>query len=443
MDTGTSMARLRPSAPRRCAGALLAAWMLAAVPAAHAGDGSPYLLGDWHGARTRLAGRGVSFTFKYTSEVAHNVTGGTRSLTRYSDQWLLGASFDLDKLWGWHGARFDAAMTDRNGRNLSDDAQLGTYQQVQEVYGRGQTWHLSLFALTWKLAGGRFTWRLGRIPEDADFDVFPCDFQNLGFCDSPPARIVGDDWLDSPVSTWATVLDWQSGRHSHLKLGAFQINPHYTDDHWARANGWKPGFPGGTTGALLPLEFDWTPRLHGLPGSYRVGVWYNSAGGKDLYYDVDHEPIALTGGEALRRGSSGGGYVGIQQQVSGEPGGRGATLFLNLTLADSDTAATDGQYALGLEYHGPFGRPRDAIGAAVGATHGSHRLAAWQRLHDRLRPAAAVPVQDGSEYAAELFYGWSPAAPVTLRPNLQYVLHPGGTSRQHAWVLGLKTLIAF
>lgn len=414
------------------------------VPAVHAGDASPYLFGDWHGARSRLADQGVDFSFKYTSEVAHNFTGGTRELTRYTDQWELGASFDLGKLWGWRGARFDVKLNDRNGRNLSDDAQLGTYQQVQEVYGRGQTWHLATFALSGQSAGGRFAWRLGRLPVDADFDVFPCDFQNLGFCDSPPARIVGDYWLDSPVSTWATVLDWRSGEHGHLKLGAYQINPHYTDDHWARANGWKPDFPGGTTGALFPLEYDWSPHLRGLPGSYRLGVWYNTAGAPDLYEDADREPMALTGGPALHRRSRSGGYLGIQQQVSGAPGGRGATLFLNLTLADSDTSATDGQYALGMQYQGPFGRPRDAIGAAVGATHGSHRLAAWQRLYDQRHPQAAVPVQDGSEYVAELFYGWSPLAPVTLRPNLQYVLHPGGSARHgHAWVLGLKTLVAF
>lgn len=445
MDTATAPQCLSPSSLRRCAGALLAAWLSAVgVQAARAGNTSPYLFGDWHGARSRLADRGVDFSFKYTSEVAHNDAGGTRPLTRYADQWELGAAFDLDKLWGWRGARFEVTMNDRNGRDLDADAQLGTYQQVQEVYGRGQTWHLALFALTWRSAGGRFTWRVGRLPADADFDVFPCDFQNLSFCDSPPGRIVGDYWMDSPVSTWAAVLDWRSGAHSHLKLGAYQVNPHYTDDHWARANGWKPAFPGGTTGALVPLEYDWSPRLRGLPGSYRIGAWYNTAGGADLYYDADREPIALTGGPALRRSARSGGYLTIQQQVSGEPGGRGTTLFLNLTLADADTSATDGQYALGVEYKGAFGRPRDAIGAAIGATHGSHRLAARQRLYDRLHPAAAMPVQDGSEYVAELFYGWSPLAALTLRPNLQYVLHPGGTARHgHALVLGLKTLIAF
>ena len=38
-----------------------------------------------------------------------------------------------------HDARFQITITDRNGSNLSSEADLGTLQQVQEVFGRGQT----------------------------------------------------------------------------------------------------------------------------------------------------------------------------------------------------------------------------------------------------------------------------------------------------------------
>ena len=35
------------------------------------------------------------------------------------------------------GGTIQVTWTDRNGSNLSDDADLGTLQQVQEVFGRG------------------------------------------------------------------------------------------------------------------------------------------------------------------------------------------------------------------------------------------------------------------------------------------------------------------
>jgi porin len=112
---------------------------------------SPHLFGTWGGLRTRLADRGIAFDFAYGSQVAHNVSGGTERLTRYADQWVFGSTLDLNRLWGWEGGTFQATITDRNGRNLGADANIGNNMLVQEVYGRGQTLHLTQFWLNQKL----------------------------------------------------------------------------------------------------------------------------------------------------------------------------------------------------------------------------------------------------------------------------------------------------
>lgn len=64
---------------------ILAAASLGATHA-HAQDLAtrPWLLGDWGGERTRLAERGIDFNFGYGTELAHNASGGTRHLTRYT-----------------------------------------------------------------------------------------------------------------------------------------------------------------------------------------------------------------------------------------------------------------------------------------------------------------------------------------------------------------------
>jgi porin len=416
--------------------------LLASYPA-HATD-RPYLLGDWNGERARLADHGIDFNVGYTSEAAHNVSGGARQLTRYTDQWQFGASFDLAKLWGWKGSRFQLMVTDRNGRNLTADADLPVYQQVQEVYGRGQTWHLTIFAFNQTFFGDKLEWSVGRLPVGSDFDSFSCDFQNLTFCGSPPGNIAGDYWINWPTSQWATWLKWNTTAQTYLKVGAYQLNPKYIDDEWARSNGWKLNFPGGTTGALIPLEFGWTPSVNDLPGSYKAGAWYNNAGGSDLYGDINKQPLALTGEAPLQDRSRYGGYLGVQQQISGDAHGNGLTVFMNATMTDTRTSPTDRQFALGAEYNGPFNRSGDMIGFAIGATHGSNRLAAYQRLYNQLNPGAPLPVQDGYEYATELFYNWSPMPSTSLRPNLQYVINPGGTSQnRNVFVLGLKSIVAF
>lgn len=422
----------------------LAALLGLIAPPAFAATDSPYLLGDWNGERTRLAEQGVVFDFGYTSEIAHNFSGGRRQTTRYADQWAFGARFDLDKLWSWHGAAFELAITDRNGSNLVDDAGLGTYQQVQEVYGRGQTWRLTLFALSQQFFDGRLQWRMGLLPVGSDFDNIPCDFQNLTFCGSQPGNIVGDYWFNWPVSQWATMLKWVIVGQTYVKLGAYQLNPRYGDNTWAHTNGWKLGFPGGTQGVMLPLELGWTPTLRGLPGSYKLGGWYNNAGGEHLYYDVNRQPMPLTGDAPLQESARRGGYLALEQQLSGDAGSRGLSLFFNATMADSSTSAVDRQFALGATFKGPFKRGVDRIGVAVGATYGSSELTRYARLYHQLHPDTVIPVADTYELTTEVFYDWRPIPSISLRPNLQYVVNPGGMAQNaNAFVLGLKTSVAF
>ena len=435
--------RIRPYTKILASITILSCLSLAALPQARATE-SPYLLGDWSGSRSRLADEGVTFDAGYVNEVAHNVTGGTRRLTRVADQWMFGASFDLDTLWGWKGSTFQIVYTNRNGRDLGADAQIGNNQLLQEVYGRGQTLHLTIFALGQTFLDGKLDWRIGRLPVGEDFHRFSCNFQNLTFCGAQPGNIVGDYWVNWPTSQWASRLKLNTTEHSHVQIGVYQINPNYVDDSYARRNGWKPDFPGGTTGVLLPLEFVWQPVFNGRPGNYKAGVWYGTADGSDLYWDINHQPIAISGAQPLQHDHRAGVYVSLQQQVSGIADGAGASVFLNVTQADRDTSASDRQIALGMEYQGAFGRAADTIGFAIGATHANGRAADYQRLYNQLHPDTPGQVKDGNEYVAELFYGWSPLPSITLRPNIQYVLDPGGSrENSNAFVIGLKSSFTF
>jgi porin len=399
-----------------------------------------YLLGDWNGSRTRLADEGVVFNLGYASEIAHNTSGGSDNLTRYSDQWVLGTELNLQKLWGWQGGRFNVTVTNRNGKDLSTDAQLGTFQQVQEVYGRGQTWRLTNFYLGQTLLDGRLNLKFGRMGIGGDFAAFSCDFQNLTFCGSQPGNLVGSYWANWPVSVWAGVAKLSTSKETYVQLGVYQVNPRYVDDSYNVHKGLYPNFPDGTTGALIPLEFGYTPAhaFHGLPGSYKAGAWYNTSDSADLMLDQNRQPLGTTSVGALQRDGAYGAYINFQQQVTGVAGGKGATVFLNASQADKFTAATDAQVALGVQYKGAFARADDVIGVAVGTTHGNGRRANAQRV------ANSAIVNDGYEVATEVYYAWSPLPSVTIRPNLQFIKHPGGTAQNDdAVVLGLKTSIAF
>jgi porin len=405
---------------------------------------TPYLLGDWAGARSRLADHGVAFDLNYGTESAHNFTGGVQHLTRYTDQLEFAATLDLEKLWNWRRAVFRLTITDRNGDDLGADAQIGNNQLIQEVYGRGQTWHLTDLSLQQTFLDDRLSLKAGRMPVGEDFASFSCDFENLTFCGAQAGNLVGSYWVNWPTSLWAAVLKATITEQTHLKVGGYQVNPHYVDDRYAVDNGLLPTFPGGTTGALIPAEIAWTPTFHGLPGSYKIGGWYNTSKSADLFLDSNRKPIALTDGAPLEHSNTFGTYVNLQQQITGEAGGRGASVFFNATHADKDTTATNGQVAFGVEYQGIFHRSADFVGVAIGATHANGRYGTFLRDYNSVHATAPLVVDDGYEYVGEVFYSWSPIRSLFIRPNLQYIAHPGGTTdNSDAFVLGVKTGITF
>ncbi len=420
------------------------------APGANAADGeapqgfASSLTGDWGGQRTRLFERGVGLTLGYVSEAATNTRGGSDEKARYTDQWSFGTKLDLQKLLGFDHAAVELMVTDRNGRNLGDDAALNTLQGVQEVYGRGQTWRLTRLSYRQSWLDGAVDLKLGRLPVGDDFAAFPCDFQNLTFCGSQPGNVRGELWYSYPVSQWGARVKVALGAETTVQLGVYQVNPRYIDDRFAHHQGLYPNNPSGTTGALIPIEFDWKPKPGGLPGSYKVGAWHDTSNANDVFLDTSHQPIALTGGAPLRRNSRGGVYLNFLQQVSGRDKGSGASVFLNITQSDRATAASmDRQIALGVTYKGPFdGRHGDTIGFALGSNHVNGRIADNVRLgNDRTGGARAVP---GSESVCELFYAWVPRPFFSLQPNLQYVRHPGGVSSSTAVVvIGLRSSVDF
>jgi porin len=390
----------------------------------------PWLLGDWGGERTRLQNQGIDFQFGYTGEFAYNATGGIKSEATYTDQYAAGMTLDLNRLIGIPDAQFQATITERTGRNLSDDAQLGTLQQVQEVFGRGQTIRLTDFWYEQKYADGLIDWKVGRMPFGEDFAAFPCDFQNLMFCGSAPGNIVGNYIWDAPISQWATRVKLALNGFGYFQVGIYDVNPKYLGVQ----DQVLPVFFPGSTGALVPVELAWLPKFgnDALSGSYKFGAWYDTSTADDVVDDINGNPFALTGLPPLQRRGRYGGYINFQQQMTSS-----LSLFLNVVMADRRTATIDRQIAGGLIYTGPLSwRPNDDVALAVGTTHVNSRVANVETLQntDGL----------GSEYTFEVDYTFRPDNGLLFRPNIQYVHHPGGTSQNHdVLVFGLKTSANF
>jgi len=401
------------------------------------------LLGDWGGLRTSLYQKGVDFQLGYTAELAYNIDGGDNHLLRHADEFDMGATFDLNKLLGWSGAKFQVTITDRNGDNLSSDANLGTLMQVQEIYGRGNVFRWTQFWYQQQLFDDKLDVKLGRMGVGEDFMSFSCYFQNLSFCGSLPGNIVST-WYNWPVSQWATRVKVNFTREWYAQVGAYQLNPNYINPN----DGFRLNNPSGTVGTLIPVELGWTPKFGkaGLPGAYRIGLWYDSSNQPDVYLAANGNPRVLSPGvPAHINGQETGGYVMLQQQVTAVRGdvSRGLSLFANFVQADRNTATIDRLLTVGLFYTGPFdARPQDDLGFAVGRTQVNNNVAHGQQLQNA-NGLGPVAVQ-GSEIPFELYYSIKATNWMTLRPNIQYIYHPGGINENtNVVVIGLKASVKF
>ena len=409
------------------------------------------MTGDWGGTRTALIEQGYDLTLDYVGELGYNAHGGYDQdrTARWSGQFTLGAQLDLQKILGWQDATFKLAITEREGRNISNDRisdpRAPMYSSNQEVWGRGQTWRLTQMWLSQSYFDQRLNVKVGRFGEGEDFNSFPCDFQNLALCGSQMGNWAGSGiWYNWPISQWAARVKYALAPQLYIQVGVYEHNPSLLEDN----NGFKLNFSGGE-GVILPVELLWTPTVNSLPGEYRVGGYYSSADAADVQSRV--VPGDLSSAMASRD-SKYGYWLVARQQVTAHQGdrARGLSLFANVTVQDRETSQVGHFIQAGLTYKGLFdARPEDEIGFGVARISTNSRYRNNQKAINQANGQTDYhsplyqPVQ-GNEYDAELYYGVQVAKWLVIRPNIQYVRNPGGVSEvDDAWVVGLKMQNSF
>jgi len=399
---------------------------------------SPYMLGDWGGARTNWKQEGVDFQINYTGEAASNFAGGHRTSTtaRYADQWGFGVNLDLDKLLNWSDTEFQFTVTNRNGRNLNNDVtgdpRVGTLSSSQEVWGRGQTTRLTQLWLRQGYFNDALDIKLGRVTVGEDFDSLNSNFENLTMGSGAAGNWRGDRWYNWPVSQWGGRIKLNFTPEIYTQVGIYNQNPKNYDT----GNGFRLDTK-GTVGNLVPVEIGWLPKLGAdkLPGKYKIGAYYSSTNG-NVYHTsyIDSNGAQQYGDTAHAYG----GYLLAQQQITSVNGdaSRGLTLTVQGVMNDKKTSKTDNFQSIAFTYVGLFdARPQDEIGFGVGRIHVNSDFSQTQRQQNDANGVNSynnptyLPVQHGAEYDYELYYGIKATNWLTVRPNLQYISAPGAVSQ--------------
>lgn len=400
------------------------------------------LTGNWGGVRTALQRAGVELRTGFTTESAANPVGGQKQTARYTQQVDFGADLDLGRLVGDPGAKIQITFTDRVGRSLSADA-IGNLFAVQQLYGAGQNFRIVELNYQQSLFADKLNFELGWSPAGDFFASLPvfCDFQN-GFICGHPSPLTSDSGAQNyPIGQWGARVRMNPTKQFYIQTGLYQANPNERDSD----KGLDLSF--SSTGVLVPIEFAWLPGQGPgkFPGIYKVGAYYDSSPTPDVLTDVNGSSAGLTGAPfAIRNGRSGT-YVMADQVIERDSCDSHRFLRVGVIAGIADRATATYRYFVptGGVRQGTF-RHRDADYIAVLFAHGSinPRLTQYQEDRNMVAPAS-VGIQT-YESIAEIDYDIQIAPWLSVRPNLQYVIRPGGTGTiPDAVVIGLHTGVAF
>jgi len=132
---------------------------------------SPYLTGDWNGARTSLTNAGVEPYLTYIPGGWANVSGGIETGTRYVALADAGLDLDLDRIAEWHGARFHMDLHWTVNGAPSDElvGQFGT--DLVSGYESADAVRFYEIYLEQRLHNDALLIKVGQLAVDSDFFV--------------------------------------------------------------------------------------------------------------------------------------------------------------------------------------------------------------------------------------------------------------------------------
>lgn len=403
-----------------------------------------YMFGDLFGLRPALADRGIAIGFYWMGQPAGNPVGGRKQDAKFSQHWDINLIADMGRLLGWEGGTFKLHVINREGGSISNHA-VGNWMTIQQIYGAGQDNRMAEMSYTQLAAHKAIELKIGYMPIGNDFgrEVYGCDFMNVALCAHPMTLSYDSGWRNNPKAQWGFKIRGNLPKTFYAATGVYQADQ-YNGGH---DNGFKMTFTG--SGVVVPMEAGWEPdkSLGMLPGHYRVGGYYENSHLPDAEYDINGHNAGATG-NALRLDKGHWGIYGMfDQQLTtfdNDPN-RGVVIWGGVGYSNPQMSTV--AYSLAAQASvillGPIrSRPHDLLGIAWGYLEGN------QHYQDYLEAAAMRKgkrfIRATHEQLVEIDYGIEVTPWLNLRPNLQYIIHPGGTTQYNdAFAMGLDSKVVF
>jgi len=385
-----------------------------------------HMTGDWGGARPWLDEHGITFEMDYTADMFYNMHGGlnTSDADQYRGVLNIGLTLDTELMGLWEGGTFFLGFQQIHGTDITE-RHVGDIQALNNNDAPDRT-QLAEFWYEHSLFDGKWRIKLGKMDANADFCYvdYGGELMNSSAGINPiiPMPQYPDPSLG--IATFIEPIDW-------FYLAAGVYDGKYDEMGTGERTGFDTAFH-GRNDSFTVVELGLLPTFsigeQELPGAYRVGGWYQSGDWDVFFNDLGGRLPART-----HRGNAGV-YLNFDQmayrenpEIEDDEQGLGA--FFQFAWAPSAYNEISQYYGFGGRYVGLV-PTRDADITGLGVFHVS-LSGRVQELEDR-----------HSETAIEFFHKLQLTEFISIKPDMQYIINPGGDGHD-AIAAGLRFEFTF
>jgi len=322
------------------------------------------------------------FEASYIGDIVSNFSGGIKTGTTYLGLANLKVGFDTEKANWWKGGKFFMNVGNTHGGEPSTTL-VGDFQGVSNIEAGNLTF---MYELWYKQSIGNFDITLGLQDLNSDFAVSENGalFTNSSFgIHSSLADNISVPIF--PLTALGANIHYKISDSYSMEAAIFDGTPDDFKNNPYNLN-WKLS---KEQGYLLVTEFQLNKSLiRGKTGTYKLGAYYHQHNDT-----IDQQQ------------QNGGLYFVGDQQITDK-----LSLFSQMGYSPKKSNYNNKYFSIGFNYKGLFAkRPIDQFGLAMNY--------------------ASIDANTfGSETAFEMTYKYELCEHIYIRPDIQYIINPSGTS---------------
>jgi porin len=419
------------------------------------------LLGDMGGLRPWLGKYGVTLQATETSEYLANLRGGLKRGGTYDGLTTVALGLDTQKAFNLPGGTFNVSALQIHGRNLSQH-NLGTLNTASGIEAQDTTrlwelWYQQSFL------NKRVDVKVGQQSIDQEFmaSQYAATFINTMFgWPGLPSYDMPSGGPAYPLADLGVRVRGQIAPSLTALAGVFDGDPLGNDP-----NGLTGANFNTHNGALFIGELQYAINQpfdsemvgmssNGLPGTYKIGMWYNNERFDDKRFDNSGLSLASAASSGTARSHHGDySFYAVADQMIWQPdpgGPRSIGVFARVMGAPGDRNLVSVSANAGIVMKAPFkGRDNDSVGLGVAyikVGNGVHNL----DLDNRTLSGGPYGVRT-SETALEATYQYQVTPWWIMQGDLQYTFNAGAGQNpndpteplRNTFVVGVRTNVTF